>query len=149
MNSSNAIWTDQQFAEMSWHDNHVHGLQIVARAHGSGELILDIDSIEDWIQAQDGSFEFRIRPSRLCFHEVYDLRIEVDFKAATAALGPFSIHTIRREEERREAYVALVWTIEINWPKGEISFLAAGFTQNGVGEAVTSRGQYLTPVERC
>lgn len=47
MTSSNPTWTDRQFAEMSWHDNHVHGLQIVRGAHGSGELVLDIDYIEE------------------------------------------------------------------------------------------------------
>lgn len=49
------LWTDQQFEEMSWHDNHVHALRIVAGAYGSGELILDLDYILDWICGTDGS----------------------------------------------------------------------------------------------
>jgi len=44
-------WSESQFAEMSWHDNHVHALRVVEGAHGAGDLVLDIDYILEWLQA--------------------------------------------------------------------------------------------------
>ena len=46
-------WTDQQFNQMSWHDNHVHGFRLVAGTDGSGELILELDHIVEWIREGD------------------------------------------------------------------------------------------------
>ena len=36
--SFKSVWTEADYAEMSWHDNHVHGIAIHAGQHGSGEL---------------------------------------------------------------------------------------------------------------
>ena len=103
------VWTDEQFDEMSWHDNCVHALRIVEGIHGAGELILDLDYILEWIEAEE-SFRFRILSVTLKFREVTDLRISLDYATPTIALGPFSIHAIERKIVQRERYVAQVWT---------------------------------------
>jgi hypothetical protein len=140
-------WTDQQFEEMSWHDNHVHALRIVEGKHGSGELILDLDYILEWINGADG-FQFRIVPVCLTFLEVTNLRISLDYATPTAALGPFAIHAIERHSEARERYVAQVWNILLNWPNGEIMFDATGFVQRVTGATVLTHDQLLRPDQR-
>jgi hypothetical protein len=144
---SEQLWTDQQFDEMSWHDNHVHGLRIVEGAHGLGELVLDLDYIVEWICDAGGS-KFRITPVTLRFLEVSNLRVSLDYETPTAALAPFSIHAIERRSEPRQRYVAQVWKIRINWPRGEIVFEAKGFEQRACGAPVLSESQCLRPEER-
>lgn len=141
------VWTDEQFDEMSWHDNCVHALRIVEGIHGAGELILDLDYILEWIEAEE-SFRFRILPVTLKFRGVTNLRISLDYATPTIALGPFSIHAIERKIEQRERYVAQVWKLLINSPVGEITFEAQGFEQRGVGASQISNGQWLSPEER-
>jgi len=141
------LWTDQQFDQMSWHDNHVHGLRLVEGAHGLGELVLELDYILEWICAAEAS-KFRIIPVTLRFLEVSDLRVSLDYATPTAALGPFSIHAIERRNEPRERYVAQIWKIVINWPAGEMVFEAKGFEQRACGAPVLSESQYLRPEER-
>ena len=144
---SDQVWTDEQFDEMSWHDNCVHGLRIVEGTHGAGELILDLDYILEWIEVER-SFQFRILPVILKFREVTDLRILLDYATPTIALGPFSIHAIERKFEQRERYTAQVWKLLINSPVGEITFESQGFEQRGVGAPQISNGQWLSPEER-
>ncbi|MBD5804070.1 hypothetical protein AZOA_35130 [Azoarcus sp. Aa7] len=141
------LWTDRQFDEMSWHDNHVHALRVVEGAYGAGELVLDLDYIVEWICDAEGC-SFRIVPATLSFLEVTNLRLSLDYASASAAMGPFSIHAIERRDEPRERYVAQVWKIAINWPKGEIEFEAKGFVQRATGEPVVSAAQCLRPEER-
>lgn len=141
------MWTDQDFEEMSWHDNYVHALRIREGEYGSGELELDIDHITEWRTGRDG-YEFHIVPATLIFLEVTHLRVSLDYATPTAALGPFSIASIEREEIPRERYMAKVWRIIINWPNGEIEFEAAGFVQRVAGNPVLSKTQWLTPEQR-
>lgn len=136
-------WTHDQFEQMSWHDNYVHALRIVEGQHGAGELLLDFDHILEWVGREDG-MQFRIVPAVLKFTEVTNLRILLDYAAASAAMGPFSIHAIERHEQARERYVAQVWKIVVNWPVGEITFEASGYEQHSTGEPVMSDLQHLT-----
>ena len=145
---SEKLWTDTQFDEMSWHDNHVHALRIVETAHGQGDLILDIDHIVEWIKGEGGGFNFRILPAVLTFHGVTFLRMSLDYATPTAAFGPFMIHGIERRSEQLTHYIAQLWKIAISWPLGDLSFEAHGFTQRARGQAILSAGQCLNPAER-
>ena len=140
-------WTHEQFDEMSWHDNHVHALRVVAGEHGAGELIFDIDYIVEWL-GNGNEFRFRLVPATLRFTDVTDLRVSLDYASPSAAMGPFSIHAIERHTEQRERYIAQVWRIEVNWPGGEVTFEASGYEQSATGKAVLSSQQCLTPAER-
>ena len=84
---------------MSWHDNHVHALRIIEGKDGAGELVLDIDYILEWLPPLEGVYTFRIVPVELRFLNVMDLRIELDYAAGPAALGPFSLAGIERRFE--------------------------------------------------
>src|SRR5262249_44168300 len=109
--------------------------------------ILDLDYILEWMNEPDG-YKFKIVPAVLKFVGVSDLRLSLDYATPTAALGPFSIHSIHRHTESREHYVAALWRIAFNWPKGEITFEAKGYEQNATAAAVVSDSQCLRPAER-
>ena len=142
------LWTEKDFEQMGWHDNHVHGLQIIEGEYGAGQLILDIDYILEWINADEGKCRFRILPSILKFRGVMNLRLALDYATPTAGLGPFSIHAIERKIEPRERYDAQIWTIVINWPEGEIRFEAEGYEQRGMREPQIADEQYLSSKDR-
>ena len=81
---------------MVWHDNYVHGLAISEGKYGSGELILDLDYIVEWIKDESGTVKFKVAPATLTFREVTDLTIALDYASANAAMGPFSIGSTTR-----------------------------------------------------
>lgn len=144
-------WTENDFDQMSWHDNAVHGIKIIEGEHGSGEFVLDLDYILDWLPSQNSidCFQFRVAPAELRFHEATNLRVSLDYASATAALTPFSIHRIHVESVIYEGGVrSLKWRIEINWPHGEITFQAPRFTQVLTGNVVVTDNQSLSNEER-
>ena len=132
---------------MSWHDNYVHAFRLQEGEWGSGKIILDIDYILEWVKT-DSNMQFRIVPASLVFLNVSELRMNLDYAASSAAHGPFSIHQIKRRSETRERYVAQIWSISINWPKGEFEFVATGFEQTAVGEPILCNEQLLKPGQR-
>ncbi len=145
---SGRVWTEAQFDEMSWHDNHVHALRFVENADGAGDLILDVDHILEWTGNPEGAFQFLILPVTLSFHEVMCLRLSLDYASPTAAFTPFMIQDIERRVEQTDRHIKHLWTIPVSWPRGELSFEARGFTQRGFGEPILTTSQCLAPEER-
>lgn len=139
-------WTDADFEELSWHDNHVHGITINSAATVFGELILDLDFIVEWVCAPGGSCDFRIAPATLTFREVTDLKIAIDYASVSASVCPFSIAGIKRTP--RDSGRSFDWAIEVNWPRGEISFQASGFRQTLRGPVRVSSEQRLAAADR-
>jgi hypothetical protein len=139
------VWTEVDFDELSWHDNSVHAFRLVEGDHGIGELILDLDHIVEWIEAEKAC-RFRVAPAELRFHNVTDLRMTLDYSSPTAALTPFTLDGIRcgRTAGDRSRH----WTLNINWPVGHISFFATGFTQTLTAEPLVSAKQSLDRIER-
>ncbi len=140
-------WTHNDFESMSWHDNHVHAVRIIAGEHGAGEVQLDVDYILEWLRVADGGFRFRIVPALLRFVNVTDLKIHLDYARASAALGPFSLDRIERHTERPASQLTR-WRLVVNWPVGELSFGADGFEQRTVGREVIVNRQWLEVGER-
>jgi hypothetical protein len=141
-------WTHADFEEMSWHDNHFHGFHVVAGEYGSGDLLFDVDYILEWLALESGETGFRIAPATLAFHDVTNLVVSIDYASPSAALGPFSADSIERMEEVRDRYVATVWHVNLNWPKGFIRFESTGFEQSLRAEPVIAKQQLLTAKER-
>ena len=140
-------WTLNDFAQMSWHDCHVHAFRVFEAEHGSGELELDIDYILEWKEHHE-RLSFLLVPVKLQFHEVFALRVTLDWATPTAGMGPFSIKGIERRTEPRAKYTATVWRLPLNWPEGCLEFEASGFTQVAWGREVLSSKQVLTVDER-
>jgi hypothetical protein len=142
-------WTDAQFEEMSWHDNHVHALEVRDGEHGAGEFLLGLGYILECLPPEDGRYFFLIAPARLHFRNVTNLRFAVDWATPSAALCPFSLAGITREaHEYTESMGTHRYAIEINWPEGAISFVSGGFEQTLTGAVVRAGEQFLTYEER-
>ena len=71
-------WTEADFDDMSWHDNHVHAFRIREGEHGTGEVELDLDYILEWLSPTEGRVSFRVAPASLTGRGVYDLQIAID-----------------------------------------------------------------------
>ena len=144
----------EQFEDYCWHDNAIHGFHIVEGDDGcSGDLVLDIDFILEWLQPEgdDNAFGFKVAPANLTFHEVTDLVVSVDYAASTAAFQPMTIHEIHREVVTYpNGHSSFNWKVEINWPRNSfISFRSSGFTQVLRAEPIVSGAQYLSPSQRA
>ena len=138
-------WDESHFDEMSWHDNHVHGLRIREGPNGwDGQLELDIDYILEWLRPTESTFAFRIAPATLTFVDVLELRIEIDYAAIGFATTCFSIAGIIREARGGSTR----WTLELNHPNGSISFIATGFRQVLRAQPMVTSSQSLTEHER-
>ena len=144
-------WTTDDFESMSWHDVHVHGLRLdgYKETHGSADLVLDIDYILKWDGAGD-SVRFTVCRADLRFHDVFGLKLSLDYATPTAGMCPFSINGIERElVGSSTGYQSFKWRLPINWPKGSLEFQAPGFTQVLTGTPQVQSGrQSLTPEER-
>ena len=143
-------WKTEDFAEMSWHDVHVHGLRIVQNDSddGSAELIFDIDYILEWLKGER-HFNFVIAQAALQFHNVFGLRLSLDYVKPSAGMGAFSLAGIEREQVTFAAgHTSYKWRMEVNWPSGKIEFESPGFTQRITGPFVTQSSQSLAPAQR-
>jgi hypothetical protein len=140
---------DRSFEEMNWHDNHVHGFTIQEGADGTGELLLDIDHITEWL-CQGNTFAFLIAPATLTFHQVFNLVIDIDYTSPSKAIAPLSIHRVHRESfQYPNGHSSYKWRIELNSPRGEMSFEAPGFSQRATGDTIKSESQRLSPAVRA
>jgi hypothetical protein len=144
-------WTTADFDVLSWHDCHIHGFRLAElnEERGSAELELDIDFIMEWIVQGDSAFRFRIAPATLTFHDVFGLRVTLDYATPAAGMTPFSIDGIEREPLPLPAgYTSFRWRLPVNWPAGEITFESPGFTQVLRSEPIIHDGQCLTASQR-
>ena len=124
---------------ISWHDNLIYALHIRAPDPDAGdwrsELLLDIDHIVEWICAPNGKAKFRVAPATLVFHDVTDLRIQLDMSGAVPlALNELSIDAVEKSPARHPGQASALpyhrWRIGLNLPRnGEITFGASGYTQ--------------------
>jgi hypothetical protein len=145
-------WTTPDFDELSWHDCHVHGFRLgsINNELGTAELELDIDYIVEWLRQSDLAFRFRIAPATLTFHDVFGLRVEVDYRAPSAGMTPFSLDGVHREPiTYPTGVVSFKWRLPVNWPAGEITFESPGFTQVLRQEPVEHDEQCLPAARRC
>lgn len=131
MATTSHSWSETDFDNLSWHDNHIHGLAVRGGEYGVGDLVLDIDFILEWLcDSRSGSCQFRIAPATLTFHEVSDLVIALNYAEPSATIGAASIGEIARVPHvYPNGYSSFRWSVTVNWPTGSIDFVASGFTQ--------------------
>jgi hypothetical protein len=144
-------WTEKEFDQMGWHDNHVHAFLIREGQNGSGDLVLDIDYILEWNCPTDQKhYQFLVAPATLTFESMSELKLQLDYATPTAGICPFSIDGIFREHKQYpNGYTLFSWRIPINWPTGEISFIASGYNQVLRADPVWSQEMYLVPQQRA
>jgi hypothetical protein len=144
-------WTTPDFDDLSWHDCHVYGLRLsnFQEEMGTADLELDIDFIVEWIHQDERSIHFKVAPATLVFHDVFGLKVHVDYVAPSAGMTPFSLDGIERQEiQYVSGHTTYSWRLAINWPAGEIAFESPAFTQTLRREPILSPRQSLLPAER-
>ena len=114
--------------ERAWHDNLIYGLRLEAAEPDAGlwhsRLVLDIDHIVEWICGAEGGASFHVAPATLVFHDVTDLRIDIDFgdSGHEMTLNELSIDEITRETAPKESTFGAQdysrWCIALNLPQG-------------------------------
>lgn len=128
------------FEALSWHDNIIYAVRFDLGDTFQGDwhqdLVFDIDYIAEWLRGADGGVKFKVAPATLTFHQVTDLRVEIDFGDSGCQMGinEPSIAEITRERvddpQRFPARDYYRWRIALNLPPGgAITFGARGLTQ--------------------
>jgi hypothetical protein len=130
----NLVMTDATFDSTSWHDNFIYGLHF---------------------DAPDASrYQFWIAPATLVFHNVTDLAVRVHFGTSgyQQVIHQISIGAIRREPVANQKICLdrpyFAWSIDTNWPDGEIEFGATGYTQTLLSQPVLCNEQQIEPAIR-
>jgi hypothetical protein len=144
-------WQNEDFEAMSWHDVHVHGLRFVSfnEEYGASDFALDIDYILKWEEV-GSQLQFTICRAELVFHNVFGLKLDLDYATPSAGMCPFSLDSIEREVLSLPSGThTFHWRIELNWPYGSIEFDAPAYTQTLKGTPIVKQGtQSLSPAER-
>ena len=146
--------TNDDFPNLSWHDNHIYGIHFAIQGWDAG-LVFDIDYIVEWVCGVDGGAQFQVVPATLRFHNVTDLKLDIDWgdSGFQVALHEVSIDQIKRERITNQKICLdrpyYRWTIETNFPRpGSITFGADNFTQTLRADPVTQDEQKLARESR-
>ena len=125
------IWTDSDFDQMGWHDNHIYKIRLTE------DLEMDIDYIFKWNQPDlEGlPFTFWVAPATLIFKNIKNLRFEFNIGFE----GNFEIEDIETENKNQ-------WTIITR--QGDIEFTSAGFEQFIRQDPSFQFGQTISYTER-
>jgi hypothetical protein len=116
--------------------------------NGSADLVLDVDYILKWEKSGQG-FLFTVCQADLRFHDVVELKFNLDYATPTAGMCPFSIDGVERElVTYPNGHQAYRWRLNINWPRGLLEFQASGFTQTLTGTPHVQSHQALPPEKR-
>ncbi len=150
---------ETEFERLSWHDCHVWGLEFLVgdpdEGDWTGDLVLDIDYITEWMCGVDRAAQFRVAPAKLTFHGVTDPKLSIDWGSSgfQTSIHHVIINRITREQIRDQKVFLdrpyYRWLIELASPiAGRIEFGAVGFSQILLAEPVVRERQHLTLLER-
>ena len=151
-------YTNADFENLSWHDRYLWGFEFrisdPENDDWASDLSLDIDFHLEGARWIDGRCESLLTAATLVFHGVTDPKISIDWGPSgfQNLMHGVSIDRIEREQiQNRRLPTApseYKWRIPLNWPEGEISFGASGFTQMHRGEPIRTFLEHLTWRER-
>lgn len=131
------IWTDEDFLEMGWHDARLYRMSF---PDDQCRIRFDIDYIFKWVKGEGGKFDFWVAPCLLEFRDVYDLKINLDFKNSY----PIDILDIIRSAPKASPNSSTVfWDFEIILYDGKINFRSYGFEQKVLMQPIFSEAQDL------
>jgi len=144
-----AIWTQDDFDQMGWHDATLHGLAIHERETAWGQLeydlLCDIDYLFQWVKPVPPSryFSFWVSPCTLEFRDVSDLAIKMDGGMPLTISG---LELVGRQERRPNDWV-YEWRLEFHYSM-DIRLKSHGFEQVVRAAPVHSDGQSLDQEKR-
>ena len=78
-----ALWTEDDFDQMGWHDCRVHGFSFSPPSATGWSVALDIDYILEWVDPTEpgGNFSFWVAPATLVFPYANDVILNVEMEA--------------------------------------------------------------------
>ena len=125
------IWTNSDFDQMGWHDNHIYKIRLTE------DLEMDIDYIFKWNQPDlEGlPFTFWIAPATLVFKNIKNLRFEFNIGFE----DNLEIQDIERENKNQ-------WIVITR--QGDIQFTSEGFEQFIRQDPSFQFGQTISYAER-
>jgi hypothetical protein len=146
--SQNQKWTNDDYEEISWHDNVIHAIRICNPSEGYDfDLSLDIDFILEWIHMPDNSIKFSVAPATLTFRNVQNLIIDVDLSyKESMEIDGIERELIESETREEIGYIVYKWVIRIQSFAGrenKIQFKSDGFEQVLTKKPVIQDGQRL------
>lgn len=115
-------WSEDEFANLQWHDLPIHGVKAVPDRF---QLCFDIDYIVEWLCSalEKGPVTFRIAPATLIFDNVRKVSISV-----ASQQGLLTIRELHRTmAERRPGAGVDMSHWEFECEEGRISFDASHF----------------------
>ncbi|MFC7597542.1 hypothetical protein ACFQU3_19660 [Terrabacter sp. GCM10028922] len=124
---SKGTWTDEDFADMGWHDCRVHAVSVTERADDTLTLLrvlLDLDYIVRWVEPErrPHHFTFWVAPATLVFDLAWDIE---------GSLGPLDDGLEIAEVHRLDppdGHADPLWHIEGH--NFDLRLRAAGYTQH-------------------
>lgn len=144
-----SIWTQDDFDDMGWHDANIYGMIIEkGEEPWQGNLIFDIDYIFEWIHPVPPQeyFSFWVAPCTLMFKEVYDVKIDIDYRGGAFDLLEISDLDLISKYEQETGVIIYEW--EMGLQEGDIRFKSLGFEQIVRKSPVYTNSQVLSLEER-
>jgi len=142
------------FDENCFHDNLIHGISFVTENFRS-DLCLDIDYIIQWPQcigAEDDEPLFIVSKALLSFHDLTDLKVNMDWGASGFSTSVTGFFIERIDQEKIDTPLLFEnyykWDIVICDHRSKLSFGASGMSLDLIGGAMSVNRQYLTENER-
>jgi len=141
------LWTDDDFEQMGWHDVPIHAIAFRPELF---ELWLDVDYIFRWEHptGEASHFHFWIAPSTLVFHNVYNVKFDIESLDGNLSLQRIarSQPGLARNAQFLEKQTEHSWQLECR--EGEIAFRSSGYSQFTRRPPVLTANQKLTLEER-
>ncbi|EBS7633215.1 hypothetical protein CDR68_05100 [Salmonella enterica] len=146
---------EYNYNEDSFHDNLIHGVIFYSDVgEFSSDLAFDIDYIEQWRVADDGTVEFVIFKALLKFTNVTDLKLLVDWGSTNNSLfsghasGLYINKIIKEKITSPISEDYFLWRIETNSSDSNIFFGASNMFLEITGKSNIVNRQYLLKKER-
>lgn len=133
-----AIWTDNDFDVMGWHDATVWSM---LAEPDTFEFAFDLDYIFEWIHPgpDETYFKFHVATVTMMFHNVYGVRINIESQEGTIEVADLHrgdpVPTPNGKMTQREYRFAC--------QEGEISLTATGYTMYVRSSPIHQQGQVL------
>lgn len=144
-----SIWTQDDFEMMGWHDVRIYGMVIEKLEEAwQGNLIFDIDYIFKWVHpvAPQKYFSFWISPCTLIFKDVYDVKIDIDYRGGAFDLWEISDLDLISKYEQETGAIIYEWQMGLQ--EGNIRFKSLGFEQIVRKSPIYTNGLVLSLEER-
>jgi len=139
------IWTQDDFEVMGWHDTNIYGMIIEkGEEQWQANLIFDIDYIFEWVHPVPPQmyFSFWVAPCSLIFKEVFDLKMDIDYRGNTFDLLEVSDLILISKYEQETGVIIYEWQMDLQ--EGDIQFKSLGFEQIVRMEPIYTNGQVLS-----